>query len=679
MYRVAADVGGTFTDVIAVDTAGKVTFVKVPSTPADQSIGVMHGLTRLAGELDLQLGQLLAQTERIVHGMTVATNALLERKGAKVGLLTTAGHRDILEMREGLKPERYNLRLARSEPLVPRALRLGVEERIRADGRVAIPLNEASLQRAIKTLRRARVNSIAVCYLHAYRDASHEEQTLDAITAALPDVYVSLSSRVLPQIKEYQRISTTVVNAYVGPLIRGYLQGLEGRLIESGYTGPLLIMLSHGGVAPVEEAVRIAAGTVLSGPAGGLAGSRRVAAMLGLPDLITFDMGGTSTDISLVVNGNVSLSAERSVTNEQIALPSLDIITLGAGGGSIARVDEGGLLKVGPQSAGAIPGPACYGHGGKQAAVTDASVVLGFLDAAKFLGGDSRLDAAAAQRVLEPLAEKLGVDVLHAAEGVHRVVNTQMAEGVRLATVRRGVDPRRFALLGFGGAAGLHVTELARMLGLSRVLLPRVASVLSAWGMLATELRSEAVHSHIGETDQLDPEGVRALYRKMQTEGRNRMGSWFDGEVVTRLSADMRYGEQIFEIDVPMDEIDLEASDLLEQLKAAFERRHEELYTYSLKDQKPVLINARVATVGLLPAPPMEPSAANTAPAASSHTRQIYLGEWLSAPVFDFSALSQGQVIDGPAIVESDTTTVLLRPGDRATTTEQRWLDIVVS
>ena len=679
MYRIAADVGGTFTDVVAVDDAGNVTYAKAPSTPKDQSIGVIDGLERLAGDLGVTLAQLLEKTERIMHGMTVATNALLERKGAKVGLLTTAGHRDVLEMREGLKPERYNLRLARLAPLVPRHLRLGVRERIRADGSVETPLDSQSLDSAIATLKRAKVGSVAVCYLHAYRDDNHERQTLAALQTALPDVYVCLSSQVLPQIKEYQRVSTTVVNAYVGPLIRGYLERLESRLSERGYAGPLLVMLSHGGVAPVEEAVRIAAGTVLSGPAGGLAGARRVAAMLGVPNLIAFDMGGTSSDISLIVDGHASLSGEREVANEQIALPSLDIITLGAGGGSIARAEEGGLLKVGPQSAGALPGPACYGNGGTQATVTDASVVLGYLDPDGFLGGGNRLDRDVAERVLVKLGNTLGVDELRAAEGVHRVINTQMAEGIRLATVRKGVDPRRFGLLGFGGAAGLHVTELARMLSIDRVLVPRVASVLSAWGMLATELRSEAVHSHIGETDRLDVEAVRRLFDDMEKAGYERMRGWFDGEIVSRKSAEMRYGEQIFEIEVPLEGIDLDAADLLEQLKLAFEKRHEELYTYSLKDQQPVLINARVASVGTLPVPPAEPSAAGLAAAPPHGRRDVYLGEWMKVAVYDFAALAAGQVIDGPAIVESDTTTVLLRPGDRATTTEQRWLDVTIS
>ena len=677
-FRIAVDVGGTFTDAIALDGTGRVTFVKTMSTPEDQSIGFMNGLERLAGEIGMECSELLSKTERIVHGMTVATNSLIERKGATVGLLTTAGHRDVLEMREGLKPERYNLRLPRMEPLVPRALRLGVVERMSADGRIVTPLDRTSLDKVIDILIQAGVNSVAVCYLHSYRDDRHEQKTLEVLRSAMPEVYVSLSSQVLPEIKEYQRVSTTVVNAYVGPLIRGYLQGLGNRLSENGYRGALLVMLSNGGVAPVDEAVRIAAGTVLSGPAGGLAGAKRVAEMLDLPDLIPLDMGGTSCDISMVVNGSAALSPGREVAGEQIALPSLNIITLGAGGGSIARVDEGGFLKIGPESAGARPGPASYGHGGGKVTVTDASVVLGYLDVENFLGGRARLDRNAAENVLRSLGEGVGVDPLRAAEGVHRVVTTQMAEGIRLATVQQGVDPRRFGLLGFGGAAGIHATELARLLSLKRVVVPRIASVLSAWGMLSTELRTETVQSYVGETDQLHAAKVRELFERLRAEGCERMRRWFDGKIVSKLSAEMRYGEQIFEIDVPIDEIPLEAPDLLERLKSAFERRHRELYGYSLEDQKPVLINARAATVGLLPAAPVEPSAAGHADAPPNGERRIYMGKWLDAPVYAFEALAEGQVIDGPAIVESDTTTVLLRYGDRAVATAQRWLDISV-
>ncbi len=676
MYRIAVDVGGTFTDVVAVDDSGRVSFAKAASTPADQSVGVLDGLRRLAGDLGMEIEALLGGTERIVHGMTVATNALLERKGAKVGLLTTEGHRDILEMREGLKPERYNLRLARLEPLVPRHLRFGVTERIRPDGRVETPLDPESLAKSIRALKRAKVASVAVCYLHAYRDDRHERATREALAEAMPDAYVSLSSEVLPKIKEYERTSTTVVNAYVGPLMHRYLAGLEARLADVGYRGPVLIMQSHGGVAPIEESIRVAAGTVLSGPAGGLAGARRVAELLDTPDLIPFDMGGTSSDISMIVDGEAMLAVDRAIATERIALPSLDIVTLGAGGGSIARVDGGGLLKVGPQSAGAVPGPACYGQGGREATVTDASVVLGYLDPDNFLGGAVQLDRGAAEGALARLGEGLGIDSVRAADGVHRVVNTQMAEGIRLATVRRGVDPRRFALLGFGGAAGLQVTALARQIDIKRVIVPRVASVLSAWGMLATELRFEAIRSHIGDTGTLDASAVRALYQSLEDQGRARMARWTEGGIESRRSAEMRYGEQVFEIDVPLDGIDFASPDLLDTLKTAFERRHEELYTYSLEDQDPVLINARVATVGVLPAPPHEPEAPRGEPSPPAGSRSIYLGEWLEAPVHDFGALAAGQTIEGPALVEADTTTVLRRPGDHATTTPQRWLDI---
>ena len=345
MFRIGIDVGGTFTDVVAIDRTGQVTLAKAPSTLQDQSVGVIDGLTRLAERLNLTLGDLLLQAERVVHGTTVATNALLERKGAKVGLLTTEGHRDVLEMREGLKPERYNLRLAPPEPLVPRYLRLGVRERIDAHDSTRIPLNLRSLNKAITELKAEDVDSVAVCYLHAYRDPAHEQATRDALAKAMPDAYVSLSSDVLPQIKEYERVSTTVVNAYVGPILERYLTRLAERLEKAGYTGTLLIILSHGGVTPVSEAVRLAAGTVLSGPAGGVSGGRHSARLMDVQDLIPFDMGGTSSDISMIVNGEATLSANRAVANERVALPSLDIVTLGAGGGSIARVDASHVVS----------------------------------------------------------------------------------------------------------------------------------------------------------------------------------------------------------------------------------------------------------------------------------------------------------------------------------------------
>ena len=677
-YRIGIDIGGTFTDLVAVDRKGETRIAKAPTTPADQSAGVLDGLERLAGAMDLDLASLLRRTERIVHGTTVATNAILERKGATVGLLTTEGHRDVLEMREGLKPDRYNLRLAPPEPLVPRRRRLGVAERLRADGAVETPLDPASLDRAVEALRGQGVDSVAICFLHAWRDNAHERAAAEAVRRAMPEAYLSLSSDVFPQIKEFERVSTTAVNAYVGPALSGYLGRLAARLSECGYAGPLLVILSHGGVAPLEEAVRLAAGTVLSGPAGGVAGARYSARLLGMGDLIPFDMGGTSTDISLISGGEAALSSDRGIAGERIALSSLDIASIGAGGGSIAHVDAGGVLHVGPQSAGADPGPACYGRGGASPTVTDASLVLGFLDASNFLGGRERLDAGAAEAACDALAAELGVDRMAAAEGVHRVVHTNMAEGIRLVSVRRGVDPRRFALLAFGGAAGLHITDVARQLDIARVVVPRVASVLSAWGMLATDLRFEASRTHIGDAAALDAAAVRAVYEELESAARERLAACHSGEVAVQRAADMRYGEQIFEVNVALDGLDWRASDLLERIVERFHDRHEALFTYALREDDVVLVNARAAAVGRLPSLPEERVPDAGADAGPRARRQVHMGGWLEAPVFDFAALGPRQALEGPAVVESDLTTVVLRPGDRAAVTPLGWLDIAV-
>jgi N-methylhydantoinase A len=682
MFRIGIDVGGTFTDLVAIDQGGATTLAKVPSTPEDPSLGVLDGLEQLAGRLDLDLAALLAETDRIVHGTTVATNALLERKGARLGLLTTEGHRDVIEMREGLKDDRYNLRMPPPEQLVPRRLRLPVRERMRADGRIELPLDPESLDAAIAVLQRENIEAVAVCYLHAWRDPRHEHATAEALKRALPDTYVSLSSEVLPQIKEFERVSTTVVNAYVGPVLSRYLARLETRLAEAGYKGPTLIIQSHGGVAPIAEAGRLAAGAVLSGPAGGVAGSvyagRLIGAANGASNLIPFDMGGTSTDISLIEDGVAALVMNRKVGGHRIALNSLDIASIGAGGGSIARVDAGGILHVGPESAGALPGPACYGQGGTQATVTDANLVLGYLDPDNFLGGERRLDVAAAERAVDAIAARLGIDRIAAASGIHRIINTNMAEGVRLVSVRRGVDPRRFALFAFGGAAGLHATDIARQLGLDRVIVPRVAAVLSAWGMLATDLRFEVSRTHIGDAGALDGATVKHLFDDMEAEGLRRLRASFSGPARVSRSADMRYGEQVFEITVPLDDVDWTKADPLPQIVERFHRRHEALYTYAMPDQESVLVNARVTVSGILEELPREPSLPPSPPVVPFAERRVFLDAWRTAPVYRFDALAPEQQISGPAIIESAMTTVLLRPGDIAATTAEGWLDIAV-
>jgi len=678
-WRIGIDVGGTFTDVVCVAADGTTTLAKAPSTPADQSEGVVNGLAVLAEALAVSLEALLAGTERIVHGTTVATNALLERKGARVAMLTSAGHRDVIEMREGLKPERYDLRLPAAPALVPRRLRLPVAERLRADGSVEAPLDEASLHAAIAALQAERVEAVAIAFLHSWRDGAHERQAAAAVARALPDLYVTLSSEVLPQIKEFERFSTAAVNAYVGPVVGRYLARLRARLGEAGYDGPVFVILSHGGVAPVEEAARLAAGTALSGPAGGVAAGVALAARGLGQDLITFDVGGTSTDIALVQEGEAALGRGRSVGGERIALESLDIVSLGAGGGSIAHLGSGGTLQVGPQSAGAVPGPVGYGQGGTEPTVTDANLVLGYLDPDNFLGGRRRLDVGAAEAAFAALGTRLGLDAMTTASGVHRLANVRMADGIRVATVRRGVDPRDFALLAFGGAAGLHASAVARELGMRRVAVPVLAAGLSAWGMLHTDLRYEVARSALDAGGVPEDAALRALFAGIEADGRARVAAWFGGDVEIRRAADMRYGEQVFEIGVPLDAVDWEQPGLAARVRAAFHARHESLFTYALRDEEVVLVNARIAVIGRLPAMPARDAVATRAAAAPMAKRRVRLeGGEATLPVFDFAALAPGQAVPGPAIIESDTTTVLLLPGDAARMDARGWLEVAL-
>jgi N-methylhydantoinase A len=679
MYTIGVDVGGTYTDLVATDATGRTIFAKSPSTPADQSIGVMTGLEELARRLNVSRADMLAATDRLVHGTTVATNALLERKGAKVALLTTEGHRDVIEMREGLKPDRYDLRSPPPEPLVPRELRFGVRERLKASGEVLTPLDQVSLDRAIAGIRKSGATSVAVCFLHSYLNPVHELAAVERLAKELPGISVSPSSDVLPQIKEYERVSTTIVNAYVGPIVRRYLTSLAQRLAEAGLKGSLFVVLSHGGMAPVEEASRLAAGTVLSGAAGGMSGGRRCAELLGIPDLVPFDMGGTSTDISLIADGQASLSADGMLAGQRIALRSLDIASIAAGGGSIASVDGSRTLRVGPESAGSIPGPACYGNGGEAATVTDANVVLGYLDAAAFMGGKRPLDRAASEAAIDRVAASLELSRQEAAAGIYRMINLKMADGIRLMTLRRGVDPRRFALLSFGGAAGLHAAEVARELEIKRIIVPTAASVLSAWGMLTSDLRYEMSRTHYGAGARVSAGEVRELFGQLEQAAAGRLRVWFNGPVSIERSAEMRYGEQIFEIDVSLDDLDWNAADIVDQIEDRFHRRHEELYTYASPDQEVVFVNARVAAVGAV-----APADQDTRPASSSGVcaprgkRQAFFGGWREVPVYALDALQPGHSLTGPAIIEAETTTVLVDTGDRVTVNALGWLDIAL-
>src|SRR5215216_2888596 len=481
--RLGVDVGGTFTDLVALSEEGTLVTAKVPSTPRDQSEGVMNAIESSEVEPDT--------VAALAHGMTVATNALLERRGARTALVTTEGFRDVLEIARQDRPSLYDLSQDHPPPLVPRELRFTVKERMGPEGEITA-LDEESLEEAISALREAEVEAVAVCLLFAFLHPEHEQRVGEALREALPDVHVSLSSEVLPEFREYERFSTTAADAYLAPRLAAYLKNLAGKAEESGAPPPL-IMQSSGGVARIDDAIEDAAGCVLSGPAGGVVGAAYVGSLGGYEDLLTFDMGGTSTDVAPIIGGEAQTTTETEIAGVPIKLPMVDVHTVSAGGGSIAWADAGGALRVGPHSAGAEPGPAAYGKGGEEPAVTDANLFLGYLRDGATLGGEVVLQRELAEKALKDLGEKLGLDVEDVALGIARVANAEMVRALRVISVERGLDPREFALLAFGGAGGMHACALAEELGMETVLVPRAGGVLSALGLAISDVRRDYV------------------------------------------------------------------------------------------------------------------------------------------------------------------------------------------
>ena len=666
-FRLGIDVGGTFTDLVLMDDAGNVTVAKTPSTPRNPAQAVEQGLSLLTPRLGLSVTELMSTCASVAHGTTVATNALLVRRGARTALLTTAGFRDLLEMREGSKTTgRYDLLSPPPVPLVPRYLRLPVQERVRYTGDIERPLGPASLTRCLEQLDREDIEGLAVCFLHSTANPHHEQLVGQTLTEHFPGLYVCLSHQVLPQVGEYDRLSTTVVNAYVGPILSNYLHGLGQSLHRLGYRREVLVMQSHGGVLDAPAAAKLAAGAVLSGPAAGVYGAAFYGELLGLKDLISLDMGGTSTDIALVEGGSPAVVSRREVGGTCIALPSLAVHTLGAGGGSIAAVGPDGLLRVGPESAGAEPGPACYAQGGTLPTVTDANLLLGYLNLARFLGGSIALyrdpaENALNQRVARPMRE----DTVEAAFGVHRLVNVQMAEGIRIVTVRQGHDPRRFTLLAGGGAAGMHAVALARELGIPRVVIPRLAPVISALGLLATDVRHELVGACVGELAAMSVAVPQRVVADLADEGRRRLaaGSTPERDGVLDLGVDLLYANQVHALTVPLEDADLLSHNWPNHLRNRFEAIYRARYGYDQPDQ-PVQARAiRLTAIGRLHRPQLATSMRGSVRSSEPiGQRPVHLGEWTPASVYQFEELVPGERLSGPAVVDGDYTTVLLPP-----------------
>jgi N-methylhydantoinase A len=642
------DVGGTFTDLVAL-VDGELVTAKVPSTPRDQARGVVRAV---------QLAELAPGTVAgFAHGSTVATNALLERRGARTALVTTEGFRDVLEIGRQNRPALYDLARDRPPALVPRELRFTVTERMGPDG-VLVPLDEGSLRGAVDACRDAGVEAVAVCLLFGYLHPEHERRVGSALREALPGVHVSLSCEVLPEFREYERCSTTVCDGYLTPRLAAYLRSLAGQVEGLGLPAPL-VMQSSGGAAEIEAAAAHAASCVLSGPAGGVVGAAWVAGLSGFGDLLTFDMGGTSTDVAPVLGGVVQNTTESVVAGVPLKLPMVDVHTVSAGGGSVAWVDAGGALRVGPHSAGADPGPAAYGRGGERPTVTDANLFLGYLPDGAELGGEVRLDRGRAEAALRRVGEQAGLDAHQAALGIVRVADAEMTRALRVISVERGLDPRELTLVAFGGAGGLHACALAEELRVGRVLVPRAAGVLSALGLAISDVRRDHVRPFLSALDAADPAAVEACFAELEGLARRQLGGG-PRLTVARL-ADARYQGQSFELTVG-------AGDL-GGLAGRFHAEHERRYGYRMEDEPVELVNLRlVATV-----PGRKPELSEPPPrrrAEPARRRAGFGRDWHEVDVWRRSDLGAGSGLEGPAVVEFAESTVLLRPGWRGTVDE---------
>jgi N-methylhydantoinase A len=670
-YKVGIDVGGTFTDFLLAYEDGTSEIYKVLSTPDDPSIGLMDGLNEMAKSKGLALEEFIKDVDTIVHGTTVTTNAVLTYRGAKTGLLTTKGVRDALEMRRGIREEQYNNHYENVKPLVPRYLRIPVEGRLGYKGDELSPLNTADIESALDLFEREEVEAIAICFMNSFANGKHERKTAEIAKRSMPDSYLTISSTLLPSIRFYDRVSTTVLNSYVGPILRSYLRNLLKKLEKVSFKGVLLIMQSNGGVISPENAIDTAAVTLLSGPAGGPVAGISYTSIQGYEDCITVDMGGTSFDTSLIKNRTPVVTMEGEVNRLRLALPMLSIVTIGAGGGSIGWIDEGGLLRMGPQSAGAKPGPACYDLGGERPTCTDADLVLGYLDPEYFAGGKMRLNKKKAEKAIEGhVAKKLKMDTIEAAAGMYNVINVNMAAGVREVSVKRGHDPRDFPMVIAGGAGPNHACMIALELEIPIMIIPKESSIFCAAGMLMSDLQHNFVRTYVANLDEMDVKKFKNLFHEMEREGAGLLESEHipKNRVEYVYSLDMRYIKQYHEVDVTVTKEEIESGDVVSMAKK-FHPEHDRLFGYSLgAEGTPIeLINMRLTCTGRTEKPRfIEEKHDGTDPSkAFKQTRDVYLPlkkEFAKVDVFDGHKLLYGNKVEGPAIIEQVNTTTFVTP-----------------
>ena len=679
-YRLGVDVGGTFTDLALYDTdTDRLEFAKTPSTPVNQALGVAAGIRELMDRHAVSPDRI----DFFIHGTTVATNTLLERKGAKTALIVTAGFRDVLQIGRQDRPDLYDWRIRRSDPLVPRHLRFEAQERVLHTGEVLTPMEHEALEHVIERVKDANVDAVAVCLLHSYANPAHEQAIGDTIRRELPGIPVSLSHEILPEFKEYERMSTTTINAYVAPVMERYLRRLEASIADVGLKSDLYIMQSNGGTMGAKTAIDRPVHTILSGPAAGVIGAVAIAQQAGKPNSISIDMGGTSFDVSLSYKGEVRRTQESELERLPVKVPMVDIHTLGAGGGSIAWIDPGGALRVGPQSAGADPGPACYGNGGAEATVTDANLVLGRLGATSLLGGTMTLDVDLARNVIsERIASPLGLSVEEAAEGIVQVVNASMVKGIRVVSVSKGYDPREFCLVAFGGAGPLHASELADEMDIPTVLVPVAPGVTSALGLLMADLRHDFAQTVLKPGSELSPTEITSWYEQLETQAMEQMsreGVAPDDVSLVR-AADARYVGQGYELEVLAASGKLGQRDV-EEILERFHDAHVRNYGYASRDNAVEVVNLRVTALASMPRPDLAHDAKDAGgdlSLALIGQRNVYFRNELKPTcIYDRSGLRPGDVIEGPAIVEQlDSTTVVW---EHQTATVDNYLNLLVT
>jgi N-methylhydantoinase A len=671
-YRIAADIGGTFTDIALLTPDGHLSTGKLLSTPANYADAVVDGMTAVMRRRGLDL-KVIAE---VLHGCTVATNAILEHKGARTALITTAGFRDVLELRRVRVPRLYAPLWTKPPPLVPRHLRFEVVERIGADGGVVRALDEASLQKAIAAVREAGVEAIAVCLINAFANPVHEQRIGAQLRAELPGCFVSLSTEVLPQIREYERTSTTVVNAYVGPPVKFYLRAMIDQLASAGVRGRLLVMQSSGGVLSAAAALDKPAQIVECGPAAGVIGARHLGRQLGYDNIITFDMGGTTAKAALIERGELCTSEQYEVgaamsatsalmggAGYALKLPVIDVSEVGAGGGSIVRIDSGGALKVGPQSSGANPGPACYGRGGKEPTVTDANVVLGYLNPHSLAGGSVPIDLDAARKAIaERIAVPLGRDLVETAFGIHLVANTNMMRAVKAVTTNRGRDTRDFVMFAFGGSGGVHAASLARELRIARIVVPPAAGVFSALGLLFADLELNESRACLRRLEALSPEEMEHAYRELAMGIATRLGRAHKDVRFQRL-ADLRYAGQAFEITVPLADSAFDEA-ARKELARRFDAEHEARYGHCFAGQYPhEVVNLRLVG-SVTPSGARRIASLDPLAAVPDGEREVYFGPGhgpLRTRVMARCGLDK-RPLSGPIVIEEYEGTVIIPP-----------------